>query len=290
MWIETALQQYTRRLASTSETASLDVQVLVGHVLRQPRAWVLAHPEWTLQPEAAQALEAAIARLEGGEPLPYILGHWEFFGLDFLVSPAVLIPRPETELLVETAMGWLQGRTYQPGGRPVFAADVGTGSGCIAVSLAVHIASLRIVATDRSLPALSIARQNARRHAVIERIDFVQCDLLSAFPCSPNPVYIDLICANLPYIPASSLPGLAVARREPLLALDGGVDGLESIRNLLHQAPARLAPGGLVLLEIEAGQGEAAYRLAGRAFPDAEVQLLPDLTGRDRVIRIERPH
>jgi release factor glutamine methyltransferase len=164
---------------------------------------------------------------------------------------------------------------------------VGTGSGCIAVSLAVHIANLRIVATDRSLPALSIARQNARRHTVIGRIDFVQCDLLSPFPYSPNPLYIDLICANLPYIPANSLPGLAVARHEPLLALDGGGDGLESIRNLLHQAPARLAPGGLMLLEIEAGQGEAAYRLASQAYPDAGIQLLPDLAGRDRVIRIE---
>jgi release factor glutamine methyltransferase len=165
---------------------------------------------------------------------------------------------------------------------------VGTGSGCIAVSLAVHTPSLRIIATDRSLPALLVAQQNVRRHAVMERIDLIQCDLLSPFPLSPNPLFFDLICANLPYIPSNSLPGLAVARREPLLALDGGVDGLETIGDLLQQAPARLAPGGLLLLEIEAGQGEAAYRLASQAFPLAKVQLLPDLAGRDRLISIER--
>jgi release factor glutamine methyltransferase len=276
-------------LSPLSDTPGLDAQVLLAHVLEKPRAWVLAHPEAELSALQQEALEAALRRLEGGEPLPYVLGHWEFYGLDFTLTPAVLIPRPETELLVEQALDWLRRRP--PG--PAWAVDVGAGSGCIAVSLAVHAPELRLVATDISRPALELSRRNAQKHGVSDRLDFIQSDLLTPFLSSPNPFPLppipcfSLICANLPYIPTVTLADLPVASSEPRLALDGGPDGLGLLRRLLEQAPGRLASGGLLLLEIEAGQGQAVLELARKAFPGADVRLLPDLAGRDRLVRVE---
>jgi len=251
--------------------------VLLAHVLRVSRAWVLAHPEASLNPEEQRRLEAGMRRLEAGEPLPYVLGHWEFYGLDFTLTTATLIPRPETELLVEQALNWL-------GSHPQcrLAADVGTGSGCIGVALAAHHPGLQVIATDISLAALRVAQQNAARHEILERVWPVQCDLL---PATSRP--LDLICANLPYIPSDMLPALRVSRNEPELALSGGQDGLELIRRLLAIAPQCLALGGLLLMEIEATQGEAAVALALSAFPRARVELLPDLAGHDRLLKIE---
>lgn len=271
------LSQIRSRLERLSETAALDAQVLLAHILDKPRAWVLAHPEAALSPQQAEKLARALARLENGEPLPYVLGHWEFFGLDFLVTPAALIPRPETELLVERALEWLR---QHPERR--LAADVGAGTGCIAVALAVHIPDLRLLVCDRSLEALRVAQENVRRHGVQERAFCLQADLLPALGRK-----IDLICANLPYIPSTTLRSLSVARWEPTLALDGGPDGLSLIGRLLELAPLALAPGGLALLEIEAAQGAAALQLARTAFPDAHVELFPDLAGRDRLISVQ---
>lgn len=261
-------------LLPLSETPRLDAQVLLGEVCGRGRAWVLAHPEATLSAEAQIRLEAALQRLERGEPLPYVLGHWEFFGLDFALTPAALIPRPETEGLVERALAWLQSR-----GDCRLAADVGTGCGCIAISLAVHRPSLRLLATDLSMEALRLAQQNAKAHGVSERIDLIQADLLP--PCQ-----VELICANLPYIPSHKLKALPIYGREPSLALDGGADGLEAIRRLLAQAPSRLKTGGLMLLEIEATQGKAALELAQAAFPRARIRLHQDLAGLDRLIEV----
>ncbi len=271
------LATLTARLKLLSDTPALDAQTLLAHVTGKPRAWLLAHPELTLTPEQERALEAALARLERGEPLPYVLGHWEFYGLDFLVTPDVLIPRPETELLVEHAIEWL---TAHPGRR--LAADVGTGSGCIAVALASHVPDLRVIATDISPAAIEIARRNARRLGVEGRLEFHCCDLL---PEPPLP--LDVLCANLPYIPSATLRGLDVYRREPSLALDGGPDGLDLIRRLLQIAPRHLSPGGLVLMEIEASQGAAALALAYDAFVDARITLHQDLAGRDRLLSIQ---
>lgn len=271
------LSQIRSRLERQSETAALDAQVLLAHILDKPRAWVLAHPEAPLSPEQAEDLARALARLENGEPLPYILGHWEFFGLDFRVTPAALIPRPETELLVERALEWLR---QHPERR--LAADVGAGTGCIAVALAMHVPDLRLLVCDRSLEALRVAQENIRRHRVQERAFCLQADLLPALGRK-----IDLICANLPYIPSATLRTLSVARWEPTLALDGGPDGLSLIGRLLELAPLALAPGGLALLEIEATQGTAALQLARTAFPAAQVELFPDLAGRDRLISIQ---
>lgn len=262
-----------------SESSSLDSQVLLAHVLKRPRAWVLAHPEAALTDEQLANLNSALARLESSEPLPYILGHWEFYGLDFAVSPDALIPRPETELLVDRAIVWLQ---THPSRRVV--ADIGAGTGCIAVALAAHIPDVDILATDISHPALILARQNTVRHAVEERVSLIRADLLPPVAVKP-----DLICANLPYIPTAVLPSLPVHAREPGLALDGGQTGLTQIERFLQNAPRCLAPGGLLLLEIEATQGETARRMAQSAFPQSTVDVLIDLAGRDRVIQIKVP-
>lgn len=271
------LVQIRSRLERQSETAALDAQVLLAHLLGKPRAWVIAHPEMILTPTQSSDLEKALARLEQGEPLPYVLGHWEFYGLDFWVSPAVLIPRPETELLVERAIAWLR---QQPQRR--LAVDVGTGAGCIAVSLAAHLPGLHLLACDISLEALEVAQKNIHRHGLQQRVACLQTDLLP--PASRR---FDLICANLPYIPGGALPSLRVARWEPSLALDGGPDGLALARRLLRRAPAALASGGLALLEIEATQGAVALELARSAFAQADVTLIHDLAGHDRLICIQ---
>lgn len=261
------------------DTPGLDAQVLLAKVTGKPRAWVLAHPEAVLTRNRAAALEALVKRLEGGEPLPYVLGEWEFFGLSFEVTPDVLIPRPETELLVESALA----RLKELRGDDLRVADVGTGSGCIAVSIAVNSPRVRVTATDISAAALDVARRNAARHGVQERIEFVQCDLL---PCvEAGPVY-HLIAANLPYIPTRTLHELPVYGREPTLALDGGADGLAAIRSLIEQAPQRLAPGGLLLVEIEASEGAAVLSLACDAFSEAEIHLHKDVAGRDRLLEV----
>jgi release factor glutamine methyltransferase len=264
-------------LASSSETPGLEAQVLLANVVGKPRAWVMAHPESTLSSEQASDLVGKLAELERGKPLAYVLGEWEFYGLKFYLSPAVLIPRPETELLVETALEWLKDR---PGTRS--GVDVGTGSGCIAIALAANQADLQMLASDISAEALCVAEQNIRRHGLEPRVHTVQADLLPETSES-----FDLICANLPYIPRETLDGLQVGKWEPTLALSGGEDGLDLIRRLFAQAPARISPNGLILVEIEAGQGEAAVDLAKATFPDADSTLLADLADRDRLIRIQ---
>lgn len=271
------VDQIKERLSGVSESSALDAQVLLAHILGCPRSWVLSHPEISLSPEQSIDLENRLARLESGEPLPYVLQTWEFFGLDFSIGPQVLIPRPETELLVEQALAWLR---ENPGRRS--AVDVGTGSGCIALTLAVNIPDLHILGSDISAGALEQAHKNLRRYDLQAQVEFILADLI---PALKEPV--DLICANLPYIPSIELTRLKVGGWEPQLALDGGPDGLSLIRRLLGQAPACLAAGGLLLMEIEAGQGQAVKSLARQSFSGAEIALLQDLAGRDRLIRIQ---
>lgn len=273
------LQTLSERLREKSETPALDAQTLLGHILQRPRAWLLAHPEARLEAEQVAALETAVQRVENGEPLPYVLGKWEFFGLTFEVTPDVLIPRPESELLIERALSWLRAHPER-----LRIADVGAGSGCLGLALAVHFPRLRVFATDLSFAALRVARRNATRHGVADRVQTVCSDLLTA--CHTT---FDLILANLPYIPTEALRQLAVYGKEPTLALDGGPDGLLLIRRLLEQAPHSLAPGGLLLLEIETSQGVAARSLAANAFANAEIALHADLAGHDRVLEVRSP-
>lgn len=284
LMIQSALDSAADRLRSHSDTPELDAQVLLANALKQPRSWLAAHPESFLDREPAAAFEERIQRLERGEPLPYVLGEWEFFGLSFRVSPDVLIPRPETELLVERAIAWLKKLKVE--GRKTNVADIGTGSGCIAISLAVNVPEIQVTATDISPAALAVARKNAELNKVSERIKFIQADLL---PDSLLPSSFSLIIANLPYIPTDTLHRLPIFGREPTLALDGGAgDGLDIIRRLLAKATTRLAPGGMILLEIEASQGQAASALAREVFPQASVKIHKDLVGHDRLIEIQR--
>jgi release factor glutamine methyltransferase len=302
-------------LIPLTDTPDLDAQVLLAHVLDKPRAWVLAHPETSLTPKQEGALEKALQQLEDGVPLPYVLGRWEFFGLEFEVTPDVLIPRPETELLVETAISWLRQRpainrrasdtksAACPGQQAreadlgmLRAIDIGTGSGCIAIALAVNIPELRVEATDISPEAIDVAKRNAKKFCVSNRIEFLCCDLFptaGTFDFRPleslgvSPSTFNIIVANLPYIPTETLHGLRVYGREPTVALDGGTDGLGVIRRLLAEAPRHLAPGGLILLEIEASQGAKVLSFANDAFADVEIHLHQDLTGHDRLLEIQ---
>lgn len=272
-WLSGARSQ----LNSCVDQPALEAQVMLSHVLGQPRAWTIAHPDFLISNQQIQQLDALLEKRRQGKPLPYLIGHWEFYGLDFAVNPGVLIPRPETELLVEEALRWLKPKRH-----PLRAIDVGTGSGCIAISIARHMPGLHLLATDVSRPALNTCQQNAAGHGVQSQVTLAQADLLEPF-CGP----FDLVCANLPYIPSAKLGRLEVARREPKLALDGGTDGLRLVEPLLAQAASRMAPGGLLLLEIEFEQGEAASAIARRQFPDASVQVLADLAGLPRLLKIE---
>jgi release factor glutamine methyltransferase len=266
-----------RRLAAHSENPAADARVLLSHISGLDAAILAAHPERTLSAAALDAWDAALGRLEAGEALPYVLREWEFFGLTFNLTPAVLIPRPETELLVEAALDWLRAN---PGMRR--AADVGAGSGAIAVALAVNVNDLQVTATEISRHAREVAASNVQRHNVQNQVELIQTDLLDGLD---GP--FDLICANLPYIPSASLADLDVAIREPVLALDGGPDGLAQIRRLLAPAPARLAPGGLLLAEVDDTHEHSAAELAASHFPAADIELRPDLAGKPRLLVVQ---
>jgi release factor glutamine methyltransferase len=274
------LTQHTPNLPD--ELTERDAQLLLAHIIGHPRTWLLAHRDAPLTPSQLDSVHAAFARLEAGEPLPYILGHWDFYGLDLDITPDVLIPRPETELMVEKAIKWL---AASPERRTV--ADVGTGSGAIATAIAMHVPGVRILATDISYNALKVAKRNAEKFHVHHRIDFLQCDLLPQhIDPLPTDSHFDLICANLPYIPTETLHELPIYGREPTLALDGGTDGLGLYRRLLQLAPDWLAPNGVILLELEATQGIKALSLAYDMFSEATINLQQDLTGRDRLLEI----
>lgn len=276
------LSDLTTRLASISDTPTLDASVLLAHILDKPRTWVMAHPELTLTPSQQEQLNRALARLENGESFPYVLGHWEFFGMEFDITPDVLIPRPETELLVEKATAWLRESSVR---RTI--ADVGTGSGIIAVTIAVNVPDAHVLATDISPQALAVAEKNARKFNVSDRIRFEQCDLLPPHPASlPTDEHFDLLCANLPYIPTETLRSLSVYGREPTIALDGGPDGLDLFRKLMDKAPEWMAPNSLILLEIESTLGVQALSLAYDMFSETSIHLHKDLTGRDRLLEI----
>lgn len=286
----TLLSDITHRLASISSSPALEASVLLAHVVGKPRSWVLAHPELTLSNEQNEKLNVSLTRLESDEAFPYVLGHWEFFGLDFKVTPDVLIPRPETELLVEKAIAWLNKNLER---RNI--ADVGTGSGAIAVSLAVNLPDASILATDISPQALEVAKHNAEKQGVSDRINFIECDLLPP----PQPLSqwergegvreIDAICANLPYIPTKTLQKLPIFGREPTLALDGGNTGFELIQRLMQITPEYLSPNSLMLFEIEETLGREATALAHQFFPSAVIELNKDLAGRDRLLQIQLP-
>jgi len=265
-----------------TDTPHLDAELLLTHCLGWDRARLHAHPEQTPGDEQRREFMTLARRHAEGEPLAYILGQQEFFGLDFFVDSRVLIPRPETELLVEEAIAWI--RMREPAGETLVAADVGTGSGAIAVSLAVTCPHLAIYATDVSAGALQVAARNADRHGVTGRVRFLHGDLLEPLP---EPVH--LVAANLPYVSASEMALLPphIARFEPRLALEGGLDGLEVIEHLLAQATTRLRAEGIILLEIGAAQGDLALARARHHLPAARIHVRQDHAARDRLIIVE---
>jgi release factor glutamine methyltransferase len=282
MKIQELLEDSITRITPFSDTPQLDAQVLLAHIINKPRTWVMTHPEHDLAKNEQDQFEHVLKKMEAAEPLPYVLGKWEFYGLEFDITNDVLIPRPETELLVEKAIAWLQA---SPERRTV--ADIGTGSGVIAVSIAMHMPDARILATDISLAALKVAQHNARKFHVHHRTDFLQCDLLPQhIDPLPTDRHFDLICANLPYIPTKTLQLLPIYGREPTLALDGGTDGLDLYRRLFKLAPDWLAPQGMMLLEIESTLGVQALGLAFDTFSNATIHLHQDLAGNDRLLEI----
>jgi release factor glutamine methyltransferase len=274
-----AIAHARTRLATLTDTPALDASVLLADITGKSKAHLLAYPEEALDEAQTGVLYAALSELENGIPLPYVLGEWEFYGLSFKLTQNVLIPRPETELLVETALGWLKAH---PEKRRI--AEVGAGSGCISIALAVNCPEVEVTATEISPFALRVAEVNACLHEVDDRITFIENNLLAGLDTP-----FDLILANLPYIPTGTLKGLQVYTKEPAIALDGGPDGLDLIRGLLAQAPSLLEPGGLILLEIEAGQGEQGRVLAQAAFPQAGVAVRRDLGGHHRLLSIQTP-
>ena len=284
--IAEAVEQVTRALEDAgSVEARLGAEVLLMRHADLTRAQLYSHWQEPLHVGVVATLRDSVARRAQGEPLAYVTGHREFFCLDFLVDRRVLIPRPETELLVETALKWLG---TAPAG-PKRVADVGTGAGAIAVSLAVHCPDALVDATDSSPSALEAARANAQRHGVARRIRMLEGDLLA-----PLPEPVDLLVANLPYVRDDQLPcrcgaGEIELAWEPLSALAGGPDGLHLIRRFLAQAPRYLRPGGSALLEIGWDQGPPVCSLAQEAFPGAAVSLHKDLAGHHRMVCVRRP-
>ena len=263
-----------------------DVQVLLAHVLKLSRPQLLINLETPLSTGQIDSANQAFSKLQAGQPLPYILGHWEFFGLDFDITKDVLIPRPETELLVEKAISYLKSNPNK-----INIADIGTGSGIIAISIAKNIPDAKIIATDISPEALQAAKRNAEKLGVKDKIEFIECDLLPQSKVKSRksdlrPETFDLICANLPYIPTQTLRQLPIYKKEPTLALDGGEDGLDLYRKLFSIAPNFLAENAILFCEIEATQGKSAAKLAHDFFPNAKVNLHQDLAGKDRLIEI----
>ena len=258
------------------ETAVLDAQILLVHYSGHNRAWLLSHSEVGLTTAQEKGLETAIHKLQNGVPLPYVLEHWEFFGLDFYITPDVLIPRPETELLVETALAYAR---EQPRADFRFL-DIGTGSGIIPISLAIHVPQAKLFAIDISAAALKIAHLNAERHGVKERIHFMEANLL---PSDLQSQYFDIITANLPYIPSEMLKHLEIFGKEPSLALDGGTDGLDLIRKLMTKLADAKITFNMLLLEIEQSQGPTVSAMARETFPSANVRIQRDLAGFDRL-------
>jgi release factor glutamine methyltransferase len=250
--------------------------ILLQHALNRPKSWILSHGEYNLIQQENHTLQSSLLKLLQGVPLPYVLEHWDFYGRTFQITPNVLIPRPETELLVDYALQYA-GAFQQP-----LIIDVGTGSGAIAITLAAEWPGATVLGVDLSMDALRVAHTNAQRLCP-SRVSFFQADLIAPFSTQ-----FDLICANLPYIPQQELNHLSVAQWEPQLALDGGESGLEVICMLLKQAQNRLSPSGVILLETQSTLGAETLAAAQAAFPDAQHQLIHDLAGLDRMVVIQQ--
>ncbi len=284
-----------RFAAAGCESARLDAELLMGFTLGIDRVGVLAHSDAPAGSGAAAAFEGYVARREAGEPVAYIRGIREFHGRAIATDPRALIPRPETEQLVDEALAAITARLTaapRPDGTPALrVADIGTGSGAIAVSLIAALRKRRmdvhvtVVAVDISSDALDLARENAVGHGVADRMAFREGDLL---PVGDTPYAV--ICANLPYVASAAMDTLAKDLSfEPRLALDGGPDGLDEIRRLLERLPKVLEPDGVALLEIGSDQGESIVGAVAAIIPGWRCVVAEDLAGLPRLARVEPP-
>jgi release factor glutamine methyltransferase len=297
--VRAALQEAIARLrAAKVPSDTLAAELLLMHALGRDRTWLYTNPERRIDPAAADAYFKLIARRAAGEPTQYLTGKQEFWGLEFEVTPAVLIPRPETEHVIEVALERLGERGIKINmktGAPspvLHVADVGTGSGCLAVALAHELPHAEILATDLSAPALEVARRNARKHAVAGRIQFLQANLLdSVFQVANHePRFFDLIVSNPPYIAeadAASLP-VEVRYHEPHSALFGGATGVEIYAQLIEQAGALLPRGGILVLELGYQSADAVRKMFHAERRWANVSTTNDLAGIPRVMAAER--
>lgn len=281
-----------------SDTPRLDAELLVSHAFDRDRTWLHAHPDATLDQGDARELETWVERRAAGEPVAYIRGFKEWFGLRVATDPRALIPRPETELLAESAIAEIAARLVRDD-QVVWAWDVATGSGAVAIALALRfraplaLGRLRLVASDVSPDALELASENLAAHGVAPLVtlqvsDLLEGDVRGEGPTA-QPVRADLVTANLPYVTTAEVdaaPGSLAY--EPRLALDGGADGLDVIRRLVAQLPERLAAGGVALLEVAARQSGAVRDAAEQLPVPVAVTQIPDLAGIERVVRIAR--
>ena len=289
MWAGPCSQPPGAWLSPGRTPRSLMRMVLLGFVLGVNKTWLYAHPTRELTESEIVQYEALVRRRMGNEPVAYLVGLKPFYGLEIAVDRNVLIPRPETELLVDRVLDYLG--SLEGTGRRLSVADVGTGSGAIAVALAANVPELTVYAVDVSDEALAVAAQNVARHGLGEQVELLPGHLLE-----PLPAPVDAIVANLPYIATADLAALPPQVRdyEPVLALDGGADGLAVIADLLAslalpQGRSKLQPGGRVYLEIGAGQGDAARALVHDLLPDAEVAIAQDYAELDRLLIVALP-
>lgn len=279
MKIKEALAEFLHSLESgTSLSPRIEAEVLLRHTLSIDRAQFFASLDRELSDSELTLARSLLYRRMAGEPLAYITGQREFFGIDLVVTESVLVPRQETELLVEAVIEFAD----QEPSAPIYVADVGTGSGAIAVAVAKAIPNAHVYAFDISIDAIRIARQNAIRHAVDDRIEFIVSDLLTA-----TSFRFDVIVSNPPYIPTSDMSELpADVQQEPHHALDGGADGLDIIRRLVVQASQGIKKSGLFLFEIDSNHGSSSKQLASEAFPNALTSVENDLSQLPRYIRV----
>ena len=278
--IGTALSEAARTLdANRISEPRLDAGALMSHVIGRDRVFIVAHPEAVITEQQLKEFEEFVARRAQGEPLQYITGHQEFFKLDFKVTPDVLIPRPETELIVEAVLELV------PTGTQFTFADIGTGSGCLAISILNEFQKARAIAIDTSEQALQAAQRNAERHCIGDRLRLVQSDLFAGM--SVNDTF-DLIVSNPPYVSDDEMNRLQrEVRREPRAALAGGSDGLAIIRRLLVEAPGHLKPDGYLIFEFGINQDGAIRDLVDRQVWKL-IEIRNDLQQIPRTIILQR--
>ena len=265
----------------------LNAELLLSHSLNLSREGLYVRLHSQIGDEAKEVFERLIKRRIAGEPLQYILGHQEFWSIDFKVDPSVLIPRPETELLVEQALSILSETPFK---NPPFVLEIGTGSGAVTVSLAKEARDIFLVATDISLEALMLAKENGESSGVLHQIQFVHGNLFDPFRLLKERGPFDLILSNPPYIIFSEIEGLAkeVKDHEPVIALNGGEDGLDFYRRIISQGPFYLKKGGWLLLEVGQAQAEKVSELIEKRGDFLGPQRLQDLSGIERVVKAQR--